>query len=610
MNPSPMAQPPLPDLPDYDPEIKKTFRHRLGSLVRRKLFWLLVVFVVGTALTVWRGPDVYRDLKGRRALSFIEKGQRLVIEGDPIEGAAFVRRGVLMAPADRRVREKLILLQALEGKPAAVEAVRAKIEEGRGLPSEILTVAEQLSYSEDFAESQRLLAQLPNNLPARLENRRDILAIRSLASTDSSSAIAKATRLSRVLPGPEGDPVRVVLAALLLDLQPPDLQAANRAITSLLDAPGLPGVQALRLAARQLIRAPGSLDVDVATVSQKLATHPNRVPADVLWRAQMNVSLHPDTKRQALADFVSSFLESSPPLLERMAIAKSLRDANLADQIPTVLPEELASRNFDALVARIDALVTLERWDEARNLLDAADITVLSDLLRHALTAIVARKTFESDTEKSAQSRAIESIERSEVSDLVRAVALARQNNQLDIARAIYRRLSEDPETELIGLHGLIDCSPPNTPTDDALAIYEQLQKADRGSTLAALGTTYLNLLSETDLAANRVEAHRLARENPSSTLAVSVAALAELRMDDPIAALEAYQKSTILESEIWHSTPDCFQAIRVAVLEANGLVLEADRLRRTISTHDLRPEEIELLSPTMTNPTATSAIR
>ena len=599
-----MPSPPPPNppdnqpLPDYEFEPDKSLAYRARALLRRKRLWLIVLVLVGTPLTLWKGPDVYRDLKGRRALGFIAKGEALLAEGKSVDGASFIRRGVNMAPYDRRIREKLILLRARDNDPAAQAILIKKSREGLADPAEILTAATGLAAEGQLDEASEFLNQLPATLPTDLDILRAVLTIQLAAENDLTEALALARQASSDHPTATGNPFRAVLVSMALRQQPPDLEIADELLASLISDPGPSGAAALRIAARQLAISPGSLDLDPDDVARQLATHPQRTPSDTILRFQLNLVTHPTSQPEALSAFVSDLIADGATLPERTHFALWLLNLKVQEPVLELIDEASASRSFDGLNVRLEALQKLQRWDDANRLIDATSSTVLPDLRRHYMLAFIARQQGDSETERTELARATDAIEQADTNTHLFTAKLAQSNGHSNLAFAIYQHLSQAPETELTGLFGMVESGPSNTPVHTALPVFERLLQIDPDSSLARSGVTYLSLLTGTNLEDNRVQARKWLAENPGSPLGTATLALAELRNGDAaaalavIAAIDAPSQSRI----DWSTQSDNFKAVLVAVLEVNERHIEADHVKKTVNPLALRWEEVELI--------------
>jgi hypothetical protein len=125
------------------------------------------------------------------------------------------------------------------------------------------------------------------------------------------------------------------------------------------------------------------------------------------------------------------------------------------------------------------------------------------------------------------------------------------------------------------------------------LSVYEALLGAFPNLAEARCDKAYLQLLTGSRVSEAASTADELARNNPSSLATLSVAALADLKLGNPIQADARYSGKEIA----WRNAPEPWKAVRLAVLRAVGKQAEADELSAIIRKDQLRPEELALIS-------------
>jgi len=572
------------ELPDYE----------VGSAGRNWWPWILgAVSVALVAGAIWQGPSLYREAKARRALALIAQGEAAMKTGDYAEATSLFRRGFLMAPGDSRVLEKVDFQSAVFGNAEALERLRRKVLDKTASPDEAIVVAEYAARARDAALAGLALDALPPSVDASLAGRRSVVRIQILVIGGKLDAAAQAaSEASAALPGVEGDKARLLLAELLLLGKPPAEADADKILRALAARPTVDGAGALRLLARYRIFHPAAGVLSADEIARQLRKHPKKSIEDELLLADLDLAARPAGRAAILAAFAEK-QKSLPDLKERVAIGRWLISKSAFPEAAVVVTEGDAVSDSSALFVRMDALSGQRLWEESRQLLNKAQNSNLSEEQRHVFLARIAEELGDAVQAESEWSTVMAGLRLSDSSTILFVARYAEARHRTPEAVAAYRLLVEDPATKADGLLGLTRTLPPSTSTEESLSVYQRLLAISPDSVEARCGEAYLQLLLNRDIEKSRATAGELLIAHPDVLAFQSVKALAELRNNNPAAALAAYGSSVD-----WTTASDAWKAIRVAVLEANGQSSAAQALLAQIQKANLRAEEQNLLPP------------
>lgn len=573
-------------LPDYeDVDSDPHFKDRLRSLAGDRRLWIVVGVLLVASLVWIAGPAVYSRVKIWRAGQFMDRCEEAAAAGNLQDAIGHMRSAILMAPSDERIFRRVRLFNASIGDPSALNALQNMMVQNQASEEEMLVVAERSIDADQPAIARAALERLGEMDSAR----RRIVEMRLLdRGGNRKAAIDLARKALKELPSGEVD--RILLAAAEMTLAT-DLTASQELLMPLAKKPSATGLSALRLLAHQQLARPGEGSTTPVAVATALLAHPMRSANDELIAADLEIVAEPGAKSAIVARLLEARADAGEE--EALALARWLNRRQAYTEAIGFIGRERALGGSEWLLVYLDAQAGLDRWGDIFTMLDAETVVGLSDSIRALFLARAAEESGDSARAVDAwrEMHRLLVYERPELVSFI--AAYAARIGALEQAEKAYWNLARRDETSLEGFLGVIKCQPTSRPAADLIPIYEELLTKFPNLSEARSDHTYLQLLAGRNVFDAAMLAMEMHRGNPQSLATLSVAALGQLRLGDPPAALVLYDGKTIL----WSTAPQPWIAVRVAVLRANGSDDEAESLTALIRTERLRPEERDLLS-------------
>lgn len=577
-------------LPDYELEQEITPDWRTRLLSRKVGFFLLAVGLTA-AVFVW-GPDLYREIKARRALGLIAEGEKAYQRKDYTSSSELFRKAFTLAPGDDRVRRIIIRYNAEQGDLSSLNQLRARLDDGSATAEENLVLALASLRSGNSLLARRAFDALARqNLPPEREVVRHALKTQLLVTEGRRTEAIIALRSALAdLPGnaSEGDSLKLLLSELLLAQRETESQGVE-VLSDLTKKSNQEGLLALRLLARYQLRQTGASAAN-ADVAARLRAHPLKSYDDVLTSADLELSA-PGANR---ADIIERLISQAPAddAAQRLALARWLNQRRALDQVPKLITRKEAGENVDALLILLDAMAGQKQWREVRALLTEAHPPAFDDAIKRLFLARVADELGEGDVAVQEWHNVHRSLRLSSPETVLYVARYAEQSGFRDQAQRAYRTLAERGQKTAPVLMGLIRSLPADFPAPEALALYDELLSVASESPEVQGDRMYFALLCRHDVKASALAARQLHEKYPEMLSYLSIAALGDLRLDNPAGAEELYAGREI----DWAGAPDIWKVVRVAVFRANNQPEEADKLQAMIKPEKLRPQERELL--------------
>jgi len=343
-----------------------------------------------------------------------------------------------------------------------------------------------------------------------------------------------------------------------------------------------------RDALRMLAQAPDRTEAETREIIQILDANPLNPAADFFLSKTLLLELRPDWRGSVLEE--ARKLWSGGTEEQRLALSEFL----LRHGDPQGVLDLPVTRKGRAFLLRLDALARLGRWTAIREelVLASAEKGALDPFFIEVFQARVAQELREismADVRwKQAMAKAAGNPQKMEF-----LANFAEKSGNLPIAAEAYRSMVKFPATAVPGYLGLIRVAEKRADIRQLRDVIAELSRQLPQDPAPKNDLAYLNLLFNEKVDDSLLAARQLVSALPERTAYRTTLALAYLRKNQPAEALAAYDQSEIQ----WSTALPGWQAVRAAVLAANGRDEEARRLALSINWDRLKPQERDLVS-------------
>ncbi len=528
------------------------------------------------------GPPAYRALKTWRAHGLVAQANRLLAAGRAPEAVRLAQAAYQLSPRDDQTIRVLAQLYASEGQRDALVLWQNLVAAGKATAADrraLATFALAIQAWDTAAEQLRwLLRQAPADL-ANLELATQFYFQRGeLAQAERFCQQALARQ-------PENRGLRLLLARLLAESGDPGEAAQARLTIRTLaageDAVGLEGLTALAA-------MPELPEAAADWVADRLEHHPLATAADHLLAAGLRIHWHPEQRQSLITQASARYGDGSD--VERLVLARWLNALGDYTQTLACLPPAVALKSQDLCLVRLDALAALGRWQDIRQTLDDRHCP-LEAVLNHLFHARVAEELGRKEEAKLAWSRVQMTATDRPLTWLYVAQYAERLGDVAQAAKA-WRRLTHDPSFNRIAYRALIRLGEREGNTRALRALMREIAQQFPSDPEPRNDLAYLDLLLNDDAAGAETVAAQLVHDHPNYLAYRTTLALARLRHNQAAAAAALYRG---LELD-WGGVLPGWQAVRAAVLGANGETNLARVACRRIPLERLKPEERALI--------------
>lgn len=309
--------------------------------------------------------------------------------------------------------------------------------------------------------------------------------------------------------------------------------------------------------------------------------------ADRLLGKSLLLEIHPDWRGAVLQEVKKLYAGGTEE--ERVALSEFL----LRFGDPAGVVELPASRNGRLFLLRLDALARLGRWPAIREELNHAtrEKGALDPFFIDLFQARVSQELRELSMAdlrwKQAMAKAAATPQKLEMLG-----NFAEKSGNLTMATEAYRALTKFPGSAVPGYLGQIRVAEKRADVHQLRDILAELSRQLPQDPAPKNDLAYLNLLFNEKVDESLKTAGELVTAVPDRTAYRTTLALAYLRKNQPEKALAVYDQTEIN----WSTALPGWQAVRAAVLEANGRRAEARSLALAINWDRLKPQERDLV--------------
>ncbi len=549
---------------------------------RKRRRWLLL----GLALLLLLGGIIatYAWLKVRRANEFARKGDALLQAGKLNDAAVDYRVALQLDPNNYLGLSGAARLASRAERPEALELWQRTLALSRATPQDRQDYADLLLKTNRLNIAEQVIDDLLKKNP---DTRTLQLAARYAIKFGDN---AKAIEYARIATNraPQDDSARFQLAELLArSTDAREQTAARQILWDISTRNSSYRTQALEALARAPELEP---DERERLLKELSALEPKNVIDDLLG-ADLQIQIHPEAAPTIYRERTERWSKGS--IDQRLALARWLNVHQQAELVLESFPIETTLQNNQLLLSRLDALATLQLWNEIDDVLSRTDVT----LEPHVIEAFRARTAQERNAVLDAEVHWNHAISLSvSDSDKLQFVAnFAEQSQANAAALKAYEQLARYPEYADLAFRGTQRVSQKSGETSTQRAAMAKIAARSPDDPNAADQLAYLNLLLGEDVDKNFAIAKKLAEQYPNRLSYRVTVALGYLRRHEAASALSQFNAPVPID---WKRTMPGWRAVYAAALLATDRNDEARQIIATIPRERLNAHERALIEP------------
>jgi len=542
--------------------------------------WILPIASVLAVIVA--GTLAYHWFKGQRAERFAAAGDALVAADKWNDAAVQYRVALQLDPSNYHGLSGAARLASKAERPEALELWQKVL----ALPQ--CTIRDREDYAELLIKTNRLnLAE--KAIDPLLKDNPDTKALQLAARyARKIGDNVKAGEYLRIASkrAPDDDAPRFQLAEVLAQSTDAADQAEARKI--LWELAARPNVYK-RAAVEALGAAPELTTDERKRLLQELMALTPKTAKDDLLAADMRVQLQPDEADRIYREAVERWRNGqSQGLLE---LARWLNAHQQPELVLSTFPVERTLEDNQLLLARLDALATLQRWNDIDGVLNRTDVTLDPSVIEsfRARTALERNANLDAEVH---WNHAI-SLAGSDPYKLRFVANFAEQTRATAAALKAYDQLARFPEHADFAYRGTQRVSQRSGDTAAQRAAMSKISARAPEDPNAADQLAYLNLLLREDVDQNFAVAKKLAEQYPNRLSYRVTTALGYLRQHDPASALAQFKGPVSID---WKRTLPAWRAVYAAALLASDRDDEARNIIASIPRDRLNPQERELI--------------
>ena len=554
---------------------------------RRGRWWILLTASVLAVIVA--GTIAYRWFKGQRAERFAAAGDALVAADKWNDAAVQYRVALQLDPSNYHGLSGAARLASKAERPEALELWQKVL----ALPQ--CTIRDREDYAELLIKTNRLnLAE--KVIDPLLKDNPDTKALQLAARYSRKIGDnVKASEYLRVASKrtPDDDAPRFQLAEVLAQSTDAADQAEARKILWELAARPIVYKKA---AVEALAAAPELTTDERKRLLQELTALTPKTAKDDLLAADMRIQLQPDEAARVYREEVERWRNGQSQ--ELLDLARWLNAHQQPELVLSTFPVERTLEDNQLLLARLDALATLQRWNDIDGVLNRTDVTLDPSVIEsfRARTALERNANLDAEVH---WNHAI-SLAASDPYKLRFVANFAEQSRATAAALKAYEQLARFPEHADFAYRGTQRVSQRSGDTAVQRTAMSKISARAPEDPNAADQLAYLNLLLGEDVDQNFAVAKKLAEQYPSRLSYRVTTALGYLRQHDPASAMAQFKGPVSID---WKRTLPAWRAVYAAALLASDRNDEARDIIATIPRDRLNPQERELIeSPQRSN--------
>ena len=566
----------------------KPERSKHTTAKRRGRRWIIVAVII-VVLAVG-GTLGYQVIKFRRADRFAAAADDLRKAGKFNESAVAYRVALELDPENYRALSGVARLASKGDRPEALELWQKVIQSRKSTTEDRQDYAELLIKTNRLPLAEKLLDPLLKNNP---DARTLKLAARYSAKVGENAKAVEFMRLA-VKRAPDDEATRFRLAELLAQSTDQAEQAEARKI--LWELAGKSGSYK-QLAVEALAAAPQLGPDEQTTLVKELDDLSSKTIKDDLLADDLKLRLHPDDAAHIYQDAVDRWRGAKTEDL--IQLARWLNIHQQAELVLSSFPIERAFEDNQLLLSRLDAMATLQRWNDIDEVLRQNEVTLDPAVIEsfHARTAQERNSTLDAEMH---WNHAI-SLAASDPFKLRFVANFAEQSHAIGVALKAYEQLARYPEQADVAYRGIERVGKQSGDISAQRTAMAKISARTPEDPNAADQLAYLNLLLNEDVDKNLATARKLVEQFPNRLSYRVTAALGYLRQHNAAAALAQFNGPTPID---WRQTLPAWRAVYAASLLGTDRNDEAKKIIATIPRDKLSAQEQALIdSNTAANP-------
>ena len=565
------------------------FKRQQRNLARKQRGRRWILLIASVLAVIVAGTLAYRWFKGQRAERFAAAGETLVAANKWNDAAVQYRVALQLDPSNYHGLSGAARLASKAERPEALELWQKVL----ALPQ--CTIRDREDYAELLIKTNRLnLAE--KVIDPLLKDNPDTKALQLAARYSRKIGDnVKASEYLRVASKrtPDDDAPRFQLAEVLAQSTDAADQAEARKILWELAARPIVYKKA---AVEALAAAPELTTDERKRLLQELTALTPKTAKDDLLAADMRIQLQPDEAARVYREEVERWRNGQSQ--ELLDLARWLNAHQQPELVLSTFPIERTLEENQLLLARLDALATLQRWNDIDGVLNRTDVTLDPSVIEsfRARTALERNANLDAEVH---WNHAI-SLAASDPYKLRFVANFAEQSRATAAALKAYEQLARFPEHADFAYRGTQRVSQRSGDTAAQRTAMSKISARAPEDPNAADQLAYLNLLLGEDVDQNFAVAKKLAEQYPSRLSYRVTTALGYLRQHDPASAMAQFKGPVSID---WKRTLPAWRAVYAAALLASDRNDEARDIIATIPRDRLNPQERELIeSPQRSN--------
>jgi len=555
-------------------------RH-LGRKNRGKQWFLISA---GLLLLVILATTTYHWFKTKRAERFATAGDAFFAADKWNDAAVQYRVALQLDPASYHGLSGAARLATKADRPEALELWQ-KVQT---LPQ--CTDRDRQDYADLLIKTNRLnLAE--KVIDPLLKGNPDTRTLQLAARYSKKIGnYVKAVEYARIASkrAPDEEAARFQLAELLAQSMDAAEQAEARKL--LWDLAAKPSVYK-KPAVEALAAAPELTTDERNRLLQELSALTPKNIKDDLLAADMRFQLHRDEGPRIYQEAINDWGNGQPQ--EVVDLARWLNAHQQAELVLSTFPIERALEDNQLLLGRLDALATLQRWNDIDDVLNRSDVTLDPSVIESFRARTAQERSAILDAEVH-WNHAI-SLAGTDPYKLRFVANFAEQSRATAAALKAYEQLARFPEQADLAYRGTQRVSQKSGETTTQRTAMSKISARSPDDPNATDQLAYLNLLLSEDVDKNLAVAKKLAEQYPNRLSYRVTAALGYLRQHDPASALAQFNAPAPID---WRRTLPAWRAVYAAALLASDRNEEARDIIKTIPRDRLNPQERELIEP------------
>jgi hypothetical protein len=387
---------------------------------------------------------------------------------------------------------------------------------------------------------------------------------------------------------PDDDAPRFQLAELLAQSTEADQAEARKILWELAAKPGL----YKKAAVEALATAPQLTTDERNRLWQELTALAPKTIKDDLLAADLRFQLHPDEAARIYQQAIERW--GNGQTQEVLDLARWLNAHQQPELVLSTFPIERTLEDNQLLLARLDAMASLQRWNDIDDVLNRSDITLDPSVIESFRARTAQERNAALDAE--VHWNHAMSLAGTDPYKLRFVANFAEQSRATAAALKAYEQLARFPEHADFAYRGIQRVSQKSGETAAQRAAMSKISARGPDDPNAADQLAYLSLLLGEDVDKNFAVAKKLTEQYPNRLSYRVTTALGYLRQHDPASALAQFKAPVPID---WKRTLPAWRTVYAAALLASDRNDEARDIIATIPRDRLNPQERELIEPT-----------